>query len=369
MRFIIAFYLLLVSGVVLGQSRIEWNETVLVSNVPVVEGHRGKYGSEYGRMLHLGKSSWLAAYTVPGFSTNVGKRVRLQLEVSRSDDHGRTWKKISAVSDSARDLDNAQLLRLKDGSILLACRSLRIHESYWLPVYRSTDDGVTWTLLSIIDSNEGKPGELGNPDKGLYEPHLYVLDDGRLSVMYSSEKHVTDSTPYSQIISQKISPDLGRTWGEEIRVVYEPGRNSSRPGMSVWTRMKNGKYIVVYEVCGPEKCNVYYKISDNGVTWPVGLGKIIPDQLGGPYILSMDDGTLVVTSNLGNFSLSDDFGETWHTTDRAWEHQKPFDVDWTQTIWSSLFQTGKREIAAMTSFQRVEGGHDVRIRFGIMIKK
>jgi hypothetical protein len=70
-------------------------------------------------------------------------------------------------------------------------------------------------------------------------------------------------------------------------VAYEPGRCSSRPGMQVWTKMKNGLYIVVYEICGPEKCYVYYKISKDGSNWSVGLGKMIPQQIGGSYILSM----------------------------------------------------------------------------------
>jgi hypothetical protein len=356
--------LLFIRPVVSSQSQIEWEETVVVNNTPVVKGSRGKYGSEYGRMLHLGTSSWLAGYTVPAFTKDSLRRVRLQLEIARSDDNGRSWKKISAISDTGRDLDNTQLMRLKDGSILLACRSLRIHESYWLPVYRSIDNGLSWKMLSIIDRNEGKPGELGKPDKGLYEPHLYLLDNGKVAVVYANEKHVTDSIPYSQIISGKISSDEGKTWGNEIWVVYQPDRNSSRPGMSVCTRMKNDKYIVVYEVCGPEKCNVYYKVSMDGVTWPIGLGTMIPDQLGGPYILSLNDGRLVVTSNQGNFSISEDYGLTWHTTNRAWQHNKPFSQDWTQTIWSSLFQTGNNEVAAMSSVQRVEGGHNVQIRFG-----
>jgi hypothetical protein len=351
-------------------SSISWNETIEIRNVPpfadkgqVSEAggtsgrHHGQYGAQYGRMLLLKGKTWLAGYTI---SRNNGyakdPNGGLELEVSRSDDNGKHWKTISIISDPGRDLDNAQLISLPDQSILLSCRSVRWQESYRLYVYRSTDNGVTWTKLSTIDANEGKPGELGKPDKGVYEPHFYFLADGRLAVMYANEKHVTDSVSYSQIISQKISPDYGKTWGLEIWVAYELGHNASRPGMPVWTRMKNGEYIVVYEICGPEKCNIYYKKSKDGITWPVGLGTLIPDQLGGPYIISLTDGRLVVTSNKSNISISDDFGRHWHTTNAAWE----------KTLWPAVYQISASEIAVINSVVREQGGHAIRLRVGIM---
>ncbi|MBF9254615.1 exo-alpha-sialidase [Pontibacter sp. 172403-2] len=358
----VTFLLSIVAHLAVAQtSSIVWGQKVLVNNEPYFEAgaqegrNHGKYGSEYGRMLKLDNGSWLAAYTV---SRNNGylndPNGGLELEVSVSNDTGRHWQKLSVLSDEGRDLDNAQLIQLPDKSILLACRSVRWQESYRLPVYRSTDGGRTWAKLSTIDSNEGKPGELGKPDKGAYEPHFYFLDDGRLSVMYANEKHVTDSVSYSQIISQKTSPDYGKTWGKEVWVAYEPGHGTSRPGMPVWTKMKNGKYIAVYEICGPEKCNIYYKTSADGITWPVGLGIIIPDQLGGPYILSVDDGRLVVTSNQSNISISDDYGQSWHKTAPAWDN----------TLWSALYQTGPDEIGIINSVRRSEGGHNIQVRFG-----
>lgn len=353
-------------------SSISWHEKIEVRNVPpftdkgkVSEAggtsgrHHGRYGAQYGRMLQLKGKTWLAGYTI---SRNNGyakdPNGGLELEVSRSDDNGRTWKVISTITDPGRDLDNAQLIQLPDKSILLSCRSVRWQESYRLFVYRSTDNGVSWTRLSTIDANEGKPGELGKPDKGVYEPHFYFLSDGRLSVMYANEKHVTGSVSYSQIISQKISPDYGRTWGPEIWVAYEPGHNASRPGMPVWTRMKNGQYIVVYEICGPEKCNIYYKKSADGFNWPVGLGTMIPGQLGGPYILSLTDGRLVVTSNKSNISVSDDYGEHWHYTNRAFE----------KTLWPAVYQMGKNGIGVVNSAARQEGGHAIMLRLGKMSK-
>ena len=175
--------------------------------------------------------------------------------------------------------------------------------------------------------------------------------------MYANEKHVVERPSYSQIISQRISEDNGQSWGEEIWVAYQAGHGSSRPGMPVWTRMGNGKYIVAYEVCGPEKCNVHYKISKDGYAWPLGLGITIPDQKGGPFITSLTNGNLLVTSNSGNLSVSTDFGSHWKRMANIWP----------ETFWGSLYQTGQNEIAALNSPFRKEGGNNIQIRFGEII--
>jgi hypothetical protein len=345
------------------QDKIVWGTNVTVNDMP------SHYGSQYGRLLHLKNDKWLAAYTI---SVNAGYQKDpnggLRLQVSESDDGGLHWKKISRIIDKGRDLDNAALIQLPDGSILLACRSVRWQKSYRLPVYKSTDGGKTWKRISIIDANEGKPGELGNPDKGMYEPHFRFLSDRKLAVMYANEKHVTESISYSQIISERVSSDYGKTWGKEIWVAYQPGNHTARPGMPVWTRMENGKYIATYEVCGPEKkCNIYYKISSDGVHWPIGLGKRIRYQNGAPFILSLNNGNLVLTSNAANISISEDYGETWYNTDRPWKFKESYQEDWTQAIWTALYQMAPHKIVVLTSRERATGGHKLLLRFGKII--
>ncbi|MES2829797.1 MAG: sialidase family protein [Bacteroidota bacterium] len=351
---------------------ITWGKTVVINNEPIVVNtqptheDRTNYSSEYCRLLKIKEKTWLAAYTV---SRNKGYMANpsggLELEIARSTDNGQTWRPISLISDPGRDLDNAELTLLKDGSIVLACRSVRWQESYRLPVYKSSNKGVSWTKVSTIDANEGEPGELGKPDKGVYDPHILQMDNGDLSVLYANEKHVTEPDRLPQIISQKISTDMGKSWGEERMIVYKKGSDTSRPGMPVFTRMKNGEYILVYEICGSEACTVYYKTSPDGLQWPAGLGNyLLGFQIGGPFVLSLSDGRLVVTSNTGYISFSPDYGKTWNNTAVPWKQAVLYSVDWTQTIWSSLYQFGPNEIAIATSIKRPGGGHNIQLRFG-----
>ncbi|MDQ2753063.1 MAG: glycoside hydrolase [Bacteroidota bacterium] len=365
-RLMFVFTVIISQAVCFAQNKkgsIAWGQTVTISNEPTPAnadstwGYHQRYGSQYARLLQLKNGSWLAGYTVaPNKGYQKQTEGGLQLQISQSMDNGKHWTVLSSLKDEGRDLDNAQLIQLKDGSVLLACRSVRWQESYRLQVYKSTDGGKIWRYQSTIDANEGKAGELGKPDKGIYEPHFYVLDDGRLSVMYANEKHVTETPSYSQIISQKISDDKGKTWGKEIWVAYEEGHNASRPGMPVWTKMKNENYIVVYEVCGPEKCAIYNKKSKDGIHWERGLGKPVKDQLGAPFILSLSNGDLIVTSNSSNISMSSDYGAHWQTVNKAFQ----------QSLWPALYQFNNNTIGVVSAEKRPEGGTEVQVQFGIV---
>ncbi len=302
-------------------------------------------GAGWGRMTRLGDGDWLAVYTV--FPADAPTR----LQVARSNDNARTWSTIATVAEPGRDLDNGNLIQLPNGDVLLALRSLVKGRSYRLVVYRSRDAGVTWNYLSTIDSNED-PG--GRTDRGLWEPSFNLLADGTLSVLYANEKHAPE---YSQIVSQRISVDGGATWGHEIWAVYQKGGGSARPGMPVMTSMGNGKYIVVFEVCGQvHDCDVAYQISSDGMSWPGGLGTHIDHQRCGPYVLSTTDGRLLVTSCRNEISYSDDYGSTWLKNEpAAW----PIGFRYS---WPALYQTGKNEIAVMN----VTAGGAIQIRFGTL---
>jgi hypothetical protein len=366
---------LLVSGSTgLGAGPIQWGRSLLINSMPnFVDGGRdsrhirpGKFGSQYGRMTQLENGCWLVVYTIydnNGYKYADAHNLNGQgtaLQVARSMDNCRTWKTISTLRDNNRDLDNGEIIRLPNGSLRLAARSVRWQESYRIPVWSSDDGGVTWKHLSEADSNEGSPGSLGNPDQGVYEPDFCLLEDGTLAIFYANEKHVTGHPSFSQIISEKLSMDSGTNWGKEIWVAWDAAKPSDRPGMPVITKMGDGKYLVVFEVVGSHNAEIFCKISADGKTWSSGIGTQIPGQAGGPYVTSLKTGKLLVTSNTGNLSLSDDFGATWRLNDPPAWGDGSINTYW----WLSVYQTGPEEIGVVASVPRPGGGTDVQLKFG-----
>lgn len=343
-----------------------WQSPVLIHNLPAFTdkgkdtrlGYPGTFGSQYARMLFLPDGGWLVVYTIydnNGYLHDPAGGTCL--EFARSDDEGATWQVVGRLDDPGRDLDNGQMVLAQNGDVLLSCRSVRWQESYELPVYRSSDGGKTWNSLSMIDETHGPIGYLGNPDKGMYEPHFYRLHDGRLGVMYAQEKHVVTYPHYSQIISQKVSDDDGATWGEEIWVAWDKAAPQMRPGMPVWRRLQDGRYMVVYEIVSlmltqTVSATIYYKFSDDGVTWQEGLGTPIDEQVGGPYIEQLESGEILVTSNSGQISCSTDGGQSWRLLEPL-----PF----TNHLWPSLYALHGSEFILLNSPRREEGGNDVQL--------
>ena len=308
--------------------RVSWHETAVL-------------GGGWGRMVALTNGHWLAVSTqYPAGSPSY-------LRISRSTDHARTWTSLAEVREPGRTLDNGELVQLPNGTLLLTMRSLISGQSYRLPVYASDNGGLTWTYRSNIDASEETTAQQG---KGLWEPDFFVLEDGRLVVTYSNEKH----PGYSQLISLRVSDDAGFTWGPERRAVAQPGGGGLRPGMSQVTRMANGEYLLVYEIVGLGRADVHCKFSPDGVTWPDGLGLRVPCQHCGPFVTALSNGLVLLSSCENVVSFSEDYGRTWQKLDPpAWP------LGFTHS-WPALYQTRGNEVAVM-------GVHpDARLRFGTL---
>jgi hypothetical protein len=103
-------------------------------------------------------------------------------------------------------------------------------QTNWIDVYESMDNGQTWSFLSkVAHTDRGKRN--GNP------PSLIRLADGRLCCTYGYR-----SIPYG--IRARISPDNGKSWGEEIHL-----RDDARTWDIGYTRSvqrPDGKVVTVY---------------------------------------------------------------------------------------------------------------------------
>lgn len=153
-------------------------------------------------------------------------------------------------------------------------------------IYKSTDLGRSWSYHSM-------PVSGGN--SGLWEAEFAIDSQGRLVVYYASEEH--KGAGYNQLLAHKISTDGGISWSNEIFDVAIGG-GIERPGMPTVTKLPNGTYVMVYEICGISNCDTYMRTSPNGIDWgnPADKGKRIESIAGhhlshAPTVNWINDGT------------------------------------------------------------------------------
>jgi hypothetical protein len=251
--------------------------------------------------------------------------------------------------------EQPHLLELPDGTLLMAMRNRRADLTwYGLPVVRSVDGGATWQFLSQLDVN---PDGRQRFDRGLWEPFLIRLPDGCIAGHYASEKHADQNPSFAQTLSFRVSCDGGAHWGPEQYTVAEAGAH--RPGMAGVSRMADGRFILVFELCGTDDCRVRYKISPDGRSWPGGLGTPIPGQRAGPSVGVLSNGLVVVVSGCsGAVALSGDNGATWRNNpEPAWP--VTCGANAAGATWPAVYQTGPSEVAVIADVQGA-----IRMRFG-----
>lgn len=199
-----------------------------------------------------------------------------------SRDEGVHWRFLTNVTDQSHGGDAHWQLRwqpnlvelpratadLPAGTLLLSANATRNDERGRvhvedLQMYASVDGGRTWRYRSSIVRGGGRPEDKDN--KGVWEPNVHLLDDGRLVAYYSSEQHKAEG--YNQLLAHKVSSDGGRSWGAEVWDVAIPG-GVQRPGMAIVTRLGDGRYAMTYEnIDGPRNGQVFIKFSRDGLDW------------------------------------------------------------------------------------------------------
>jgi hypothetical protein len=275
------------------------------------------------------------------------------VDVARSNPAHPTYTVISRIPSPAGHIqEQSQMVQMPNGDILMAMRN-RQKDLTWfgLPIMKSTDGGRSWKFVSQLDTNAHANGRF---NRGLWEPFLSVLPNGCVTGFYANEKHADDNPSYSQVISERVSCDEGKTWGPEIYAAVQPG--AARPGMPGFARMANGQYILVFEVCGTDNCNIHYKISSDGTTWANDLGTTLPRQQHGPYVTVLSSGRILVSSSGTNqISVSDNNGQSWYLNDLpAFRSKTP--------TWPAIYQTGHNNSNEVGVIVNINGA--VKIHFG-----
>ncbi|TQE37312.1 ricin-type beta-trefoil lectin domain protein [Streptomyces ipomoeae] len=187
--------------------------------------------------------------------------------IYRSTDNGTSWTKISEVADTQNGWGmrwQPELFELPRamggfpaGTILAAGDSVPYDRGgSKIDLYASTDRGQTWSFVTNIAT--GGRAISSNGYTPVWEPFFLVSGD-KLIVYYSDQR----DTDHGQKIVHQVSTDV-RNWGPVVDDVAMP-TYSQRPGMPTVARMPNGSYIMTYEYGGSPNGNfaVYYKISSD----------------------------------------------------------------------------------------------------------
>ena len=262
----------------------------------------------YPRVIRLAHSGDANGDLIALFDVFIGNTDRLL--IYRSTDDGRNWSHRSTFTDAAYDGRMCcptlfelprQMGEQAAGTLLLAesagAAGTLDHE---IKVFRSGDQGQTWTYLSSCARGEG----------GLWEPSFAIDRAGRLVCYFSDERQVQ----YSQFLGHVVSRDGGQSWSEETMDVGVPD-GLTRPGMATVIRLPSGGYVMSFEVCGTPNCPVHLKRSADGVHWgnPTDLGARVQTRDGvyagrTPYIAlagGADSPPALVLTSKGLFGSDD----------------------------------------------------------------
>ncbi|MFE1841858.1 RICIN domain-containing protein [Streptomyces sviceus] len=222
-------------------------------------------GSLYPRALRLEHSGSANGTLLATFEqSTTGTPV---FPIYRSTDNGKSWTQISSIADTQNGWGmrwEPQLFELPTamggfpaGTILAAGDSVPSDRSATkIDLYASTDRGQTWSFVTNIATGGAAFDTNGNTP--IWEP-FFLVSGNKLIVYYSDQR----DPAHGQKIVHQVSTDI-RTWNPVVDDVAMP-TFGDRPGMPTVAKLPNGKYVLSYEYGGAPEGNfsVYYKISSD----------------------------------------------------------------------------------------------------------
>jgi hypothetical protein len=204
--------------------------------------------------------------------------------IYRSTNDGTSWTKVADVNPSATFPALTRTAQpflyevpqqtgsLAAGTLLLAGMIMpEDRSSSRLVVYKSTNQGTSWSYLSTIDS--GGPATYDpsptSTTTTVWEPSLIIDGQGGLAAYFSDERQKANGV--LQAVSYRRSTDGGTTWGPLVNV-SAPTNRSDRPGMITVTKLPDSRYLATFEVVNrPSQTQntapVYFKTSPDGLNW------------------------------------------------------------------------------------------------------
>jgi hypothetical protein len=241
-------------------------------------------GTTYAKIIVLKNSGAANGTQLVTFDQLVLKNGVQVYPIYRSTNNGTSWTHVTDVNPSATFPALTRTAQpflfevtqttgdLTAGTILLAGMIMpEDRSSSRLVVYKSTNQGTSWSYLSTIDT--GGPAVYDpsptSTTTTVWEPSLIIDGNGGLAAYYSDERQKANGV--LQAVSYRRSTDGGKTWGSLVNV-SAPTNRSDRPGMITVTKLPNGRYLATFEVVNrPSQSNntapIYYKTSNDGLNW------------------------------------------------------------------------------------------------------
>ena len=247
---------------------------------PVIVDDPGP-GASYARAVRLSASRPGRPRTLLATFQRFGSQ---GFPIFRSDDDGRTWSQQGNVPNAGEasgvwlqpflyELPRA-FAGLPKGAVLCAGNSLGDFSSTSIELYASTDQGVTWQFLSTVAQGGAPVPENGHTP--VWEPFLLLHRD-RLICYYSDQRDPN----YGQKLAHQTSRDL-RHWGPVVNDSVGTDY-SQRPGMTTVAQVHDSMWIMTHEAGGDSGDNFYavhYKMARDPESFGPAAEHVLHDQNG-----------------------------------------------------------------------------------------
>lgn len=291
----------------------------------------------------------------------------------KSSDQGKTWTQVSELNPSnytglTKDKMGMpglyvlpqQVGSFPAGTILFATSDWKNDSEYCIHIWRSQDNGVTWTLHSNLASR-------GDNDTTVWEPEFTIDSNNNLVCFFSDERQ----EGYDQCIAYETSSDGGLTWGNytivagEYREGWRRGIDPSlwRPGMPRVLKLKDGSYFMAYEnISASNNGIITCRVSSDGINWgstqvlgtPVSFAGSSAYQC--PMVAYIDDGStygVIILRGMNDTCseqqcfMSADKGQTWEIIDAPLTAKRNENV---ASGWSGTFVTVDNKVIELNNY-------------------
>jgi hypothetical protein len=259
----------------------------------------------YPRLIRLAHGGEFNGTLLATFAHAGGAESKASLPIYRSTDNGNSWSPspIGTVTDSVHgwDIEAPALFELPSAQGELPAGTLFAAGTAWNRRDFREQAIMVFTsrdhgaTWSYRSSCASEALQVNNEGHGIWEPQFVITADGSLNCFFSDERPSAEG--FAQVIAHVRSTDGGATWGPEVfDVAVRDG--VQRPGMPTVVRLPNGSYAMSFEDC---------------------VAGQDPDQVCTDYLKVSPDGQdWTSVANLGSPIASDKGRRFLHTPTLAW---------------------------------------------------